>query len=200
MDFNSIDYWENRYKQNGTSGSGSYGRLCDFKTNIINEIIKKYSINDIVEFGCGDGNQIKLFKIEKYIGYDISETIINKCKIIFQNDPSKSFFLLDKYNGEKHELSMSLDVIYHLVEEASFISYMNNLFNSSNKLVLIYSSNGDHNYPTSIHVRDRKFTDWIENNIINFELIEKIENPYKFNPDDPNNTSMSNFYLYKTIN
>jgi 2-polyprenyl-3-methyl-5-hydroxy-6-metoxy-1,4-benzoquinol methylase len=197
MEFKSKDYWENRYKQNGTSGMGSYGRLYDFKTKVINNCIEKYGIKNMVEFGCGDGNQLKMFNVESYTGYDVSETIINKCKLIFENDVTKTFHLLDDYDGKTYDLSISMDVIFHLVEDEVFFSHMRNLFNSSKNMVLIYSSNGDHSFPTSIHVRDRNFTEWVEKNIINFELIQKIENPYKFNPENINNTSISNFYLYK---
>ena len=56
-EFDSNEYWENRYKNNETSGDGSYGKLALFKSSIINNFIKDYNIKSILDLGCGDGNQ-----------------------------------------------------------------------------------------------------------------------------------------------
>ena len=39
--FNSGEYWENRYKANGNSGAGSYNRLAEFKAEVINGFVKE---------------------------------------------------------------------------------------------------------------------------------------------------------------
>lgn len=195
--FNSKEYWENRYKQNGTSGAGSYGLLAVFKKDVVNDFIESNNIVTVGDFGCGDANQLKLFNCDKYVGYDVSETVINKCRSEFKYDESKSFYLISEYNSEKYDLTLSLDIIYHLVEDDVFEDYMNRLFYSSKKYVIIYSSNGETDIKTSIHVRDRNFTTWVENNIENFELINKIENRYKFDINNQITTSISNFYFYK---
>ena len=38
-EFDSQNYWENRYKTNGNSGLGSYGDEATFKSTYINEKI-----------------------------------------------------------------------------------------------------------------------------------------------------------------
>ena len=63
----SIEYWENRYKNKGNSGSGSRNKLQEFKSSIINEFIKTNNIQTVIEFGCGDGYQLKQLSIPKYI-------------------------------------------------------------------------------------------------------------------------------------
>ncbi len=201
---NSKSYWEKRYFKNGNSGSGSYGRLSIFKAKIINEFINEKKIKDIIEFGCGDGNQANLLKVKKYIGLDVSTTIIKKCINKFNKDESKSFFIYDSFCFFDNlkifsaDLTISLDVIYHLVETNIFEKYMSDLFNYSKKYVIIYSSNFD---STQIsHVKHRKFANWIKKNISNFKLVTKIENKYKFNKLDPNNTSLADFYIYEKIN
>lgn len=198
---NSKEYWENRYKSGKNSGAGSYGRLAEFKANFINHFIIIHNIEEVVEFGCGDGNQLSLFKCKYYVGYDISETIILKCKERFLYDLTKHFYLFDDYNNEQYDLSLSLDVIFHLVEDVVFEDYMQKLFNSSKKFVIIYSSNGGIRGNLAAHLKDRKFTDWIETNKKNFEFVLKVNNPYKYHDslDDPENTSMSDFYVYKRI-
>jgi len=197
--FNSKEYWENRYKNGGNSGSGSYGILSEYKANIINNFIIKNNIKSVVEFGCGDGNQLEKIKCDKYTGYDVSETIVDICKKKFEDDKNKSFYLYNNYYNEKYDLSLSLDVIYHLIEDDIFEDYMFKLFNSSNEFIIIYSSDGDIILDNiSSHIFDRNFTKWIEKNIKNFNLIEKINNKYKYNDMRDNlNSSISNFFIYK---
>jgi len=187
---NSKDYWEKRYAIGDNSGSGSYGVLAELKADTINKIIDDKKIKSVSEFGCGDGNQLSLLEIKSYIGYDVSDTIIKKCINIFSDDNTKQFKNVRDYNNEKFDLSMSLDVIYHVVEDNLFEEYMNTLFNSSEKYVLIYSSDFDDKGYS--HVKHRKFTKWVENNITNFSLIKKIINKY---PEK----SSADFYFYEKL-
>ena len=80
--FNSKKYWNDRYVTGGNSGSGSYNNLAKFKGDVINNFIEKNQIKSIVDYGVGDGNQLKLFNTENliYTGIDVSKFIISKCK------------------------------------------------------------------------------------------------------------------------
>ncbi|PKP52767.1 MAG: hypothetical protein CVT92_07255 [Bacteroidetes bacterium HGW-Bacteroidetes-1] len=197
----SSAYWEKRYAKGGTSGDGSYNRLAIYKAETINSFVKENSIQSIIEFGCGDGNQLSLARYPKYIGIDVSPTIIQKCTERFKDDASKSFFLHDtallQSNSDAFlsELSLSLDVVFHLVEENVFIEHMNNLFLYASKFVIIYSSN--FNMEQTYHEKDRKFTDWVETHQKNWKLKQKIPNKYSFDPKDPDNTSKSDFYIFE---
>src|ERR1700719_5232063 len=84
--FNSAGYWEGRYNQGGNSGEGSYGQLADFKARVLNDFIKEKDIQSAIEFGCGDGNQLAKIAYPKYIGLDVSATIIKKCIEKFKPD------------------------------------------------------------------------------------------------------------------
>jgi hypothetical protein len=110
-------YWEQRYLQGGDSGVGSYRLFAEFKAQFLNEFVAEKRISSIIEFGCGDGNQLKLAKYPSYLGFDVSPTAVAKCKDIFGLDETKSFHLVSEFNGQKAELALSLDVIYHLVED-----------------------------------------------------------------------------------
>lgn len=92
---------------------------------------------------------------------------------------SKKFYLATRKNIEhfksKSELSLSLEVILHLVEDEVFNRYMNDLFDLSTKYVIIYSNNIIKKSKNS-HVKYRKFTEWIEKNRPNWELINVIQN------------------------
>jgi len=192
----SKKYWEKRYREGGTSGAGSYGKLAEFKAEIINAFVKNNSINSVIEFGCGDGNQLNLFDFPSYIGLDISPTAIKLCKELFKNDKTKSFFLYDPEcfvdnNGLfRADLALSLDVIYHLVEDDIFELYMKHLFSSSNKFVIIYSDDID--TPQKYHEKHRQFTKWVEMNLPEWKLIERIPNRF---PED----SCADFFIYKKI-
>ncbi len=109
-------------------------------------------------YGCGDGNQLTYFNFKKYTGVDVSQKAISNCKLKFSNDVTKQFVVLNEYSVSPSELALSLDVIYHLVEDETYNSYMKMLFASSKKYVCIYSSNDDNheNNSVSVHVLHRK--------------------------------------------
>lgn len=52
--------WNQRYSTGGNSGSGSYGVLCEYKSYFINKFVNENSISNIIEFGSGDGNNMKM--------------------------------------------------------------------------------------------------------------------------------------------
>jgi len=189
-------YWEKRYADGGNSGSGSYNRLSDFKAETINNFVKKNNIQTVIEFGCGDGNQLSQALYPKYTGFDVSETAVKLCKKRFKNDITKDFFLMNEYtSAHRAELVLSLDVIYHLVEDKIFEEYIDLLFQASTKFVIIYAY--DFDGETEYHVRPRKFTEYIEGKIKDWGFLEHIPNKYPYDKMRPNETSWSDFYIYK---
>lgn len=196
----SRDYWEKRYSYGGNSGAGSYNNLALFKASIINNFVSKNKIISVIEWGSGDCNQLSLANYKVYIGFDVSKTAIKICQNKFKNDTTKTFiYMSDNFtNDKKADLSISLDVLYHLIEDNVFNLYMKNLFSSSKKYVCIYSSNVYKKWDK--HVRHRKFTDWIDKYISNkWKLIEYIPNKYPFDINHQDSTSFSDFFFYKKI-
>jgi hypothetical protein len=199
----SGNYWEKRYKTGGNSGSGSYNRLAEFKAKVINDFIMNNNIKSAIEFGCGDGNNLSLIKYPIYLGLDISPTAIYICIEKFKTDSSKNFYVynsmsfLDNLRIFQSDLTLSLDVLYHLVEDEVFSKYMTDLFNASSKYVIIYSSNFSQGL--NVHERNRKFSDWVESNQKTFNLINKMENPFPYDKNDPDNTTHADFYFYERI-
>ena len=190
----SREYWEKRYSSGGTSGEGSYGKLAEFKAEIVNSFVNENKINSVIEFGCGDSNQLSLFDFPDYMGLDVSRTALRLCMERFKDDKSKSFYLydseffVDNHSKFKTELALSLDVIFHLVEENIFELYMRHLFSSANKFVIIYSS--DANTRHTYHEKHRQFSQWVKIHLPEWKLIRKIKNKY---PDK----SGSNFFIYE---
>lgn len=127
--FDSRDYWEKRYQSGGNSGEGSYRELSKFKAEIINDFVEENDIERILEFGCGDGNQLRQFDVKNYIGLDVSPTVIEKNIDQFKEDSNKSFFLYESHCfSDNHDifssrLVISLDVLFHLVEDNVYYSY-----------------------------------------------------------------------------
>jgi hypothetical protein len=194
----SGEYWERRYQSGGNSGDGSYSDLASFKAAILNGFVREHSIHSVVEFGCGDGNQLRFSQYPSYVGYDVSPTAVVTCRRLFSDDPTKKFELVENYAGEVCDMSMSLDVIYHLIEDDIFDSYMRRLFAAARRFVVIYSSNSDVSPSASApHVRHRKFTDWIDLNQPNWRLIRHVPNEY---PVDPKSKagSFADFYFYQS--
>lgn len=200
VEFNSsMQYWRDRYEKGKNSGVGSYGLFADFKAGIINNFVDDHKINDVIELGCGDGNQLHLAKYNQYTGFDVSERALEICKMEFSADTSKQFKLMADYNDEKYDLGLSLDVIYHLVEDEVFEKYMNTLFSASKKYVIIYSSNQvDESRRDGKHVRHRKFTQWLDENINNWKLIEIIPNKYPYKGNYKTG-SFADFYIYERM-
>ncbi len=190
----SGDYWIQRYNSGGNSGSGSYNQLAEFKAEIINDFMRNNDITTVIEYGCGDGNQLKFAEYPSYIGFDVSPKAIALCEDIFQNDKTKSFKLMTDYNGETAQLTLSLDVIYHLIEDDIHDFYMKRLFDSSERFVIIYSSNYDE--VQRFHEKRRQFTKWVETNISHWNLILHIPNRFPYKNSDVEG-SLSDFYIYE---
>ncbi len=191
---NSASYWDDRYKSGGTSGAGSFGKLAKYKASFINDFVARHTIQTIIEHGCGDGNQLLLAEYVSYTGYDVSPSAITLCKELFRDDNSKIFRTNDEYNNEKAELALSLDVIYHLVEDETFHSYMKRLFNSAEKFVIIYSSNKDEQ--RGPHERHRAFTPYIDSHFTSWKLIQHEQNRFPYDGNERNG-SLSDFFIYQ---
>ncbi len=198
----SRDYWEKRYAAGRNSGAGSYGRLAKFKAEFINAFVIDNAITSVIEFGFGDGNQLSLADYPQYIGLDVSRTAVSICQQRFAADNSKSFFLYDPFAFTDHrrvfsaELVLSLDVIYHLVEDDVFATYMTHLFNAADRFVIVYSSDREDSTITP-HVRQRKFTTWVDQNARNWVLHTHLPNEFPYDPHDPENTSFADFFVYQ---
>jgi SAM-dependent methyltransferase len=194
----SGNYWEERYSQGGNSGSGSYAKFAEFKAEVLNDLVQQNAIRSVIELGCGDGNQLALFRFGQYTGYDVSPTVLDKCRTLFKGDDTKEFRDMGAYAGEQADLTLSLDVIYHLIEEEVYHAYMHDLFRASRKFVIVYSSNRTEKEfaSPSAHVRHRKFTDWVAANAPEFRQIAHIPNRYPYN-GDPFTSSFADFYIFQ---
>lgn len=194
----SSQYWQDRYATGGNSGPGSYEHLAAFKAEIINGFVEEHNISNVIEFGCGDGHQLSLAHYPSYLGFDISPAAIDMCRKAFSGDVTKVFKPLNNYYREQADLTLSLDVVFHLVEDDIFDEYMRRLFVAATQFVIIYSSDTDDNNISDRvpHVRHRQFSRWITENASDWALYRTVPNRYPYNGDYAT-TSFSDFFIYR---
>lgn len=193
----SADYWEDRYAKGGTSGAGSYGKQAEWKASIVNGWVAELGVTSVVDLGCGDGNQLSLADYPRYLGLDRSATAIKLCIERFSSDPTKSFLrydpvtLSDSAGWLRGDMAISLEVIFHLVEDEVFEDYMVRLFASAERYVVICSNatEGSELAPTEKH---RDFTRWVAEACPEWELELRVDPPSDIN-------MISSFYRYRRV-
>ena len=196
----SAEFWEQRYKSGGTSGCGSYGALADFKAQVLNDFVARSGVTSVVEFGCGDGNQLSLGRYPSYVGLDISPSAIERCLKRFAGDKTKSFMTIPRdatssqWSAPRADLALSLDVVFHLVEDSIFELYMIRLFAAATRFAIVYSTDFDET-SSEPHVRHRRFTPWVEEHCPDWRLLETVKSPIQFAPTDKDNR-VCTFYMY----
>ncbi|MET0385923.1 MAG: class I SAM-dependent methyltransferase [Polyangiales bacterium] len=165
------------------SGEGSFGELARFKAQVLNDFVKTRDVESVIELGCGDGHQLELAAYPSYLGLDVARTAIDRCLARFRDDATKSFLWYDSERSVRLEqflhadLALSLDVLYHIMEESHFDAYLTRLFGIARRFVVIYSTNEDRGR-SGLHVLHRRFSDRVAARFPSFRLIDTIPNPY----------------------
>jgi hypothetical protein len=192
--FSSAAYWEARYEAGGTSGAGSCGALARYKAATVNSFIAANDISSMIDLGCGDASQLALLKPPgDYVGVDISPTVLACCA---SRHPDRHFVTPNELNQiPAADLTLSLDVLYHLIEDSIFSAMIGTLFTKATRFVMIYSSNADAAWPAP-HVRHRRFTSHVAANAPSWRLLAHLPNPNPYDPGRPNDTSFADFYIY----
>lgn len=193
---NSARYWQRRYERGETSGTGSYGKFAEYKAGVLNRFVTDRGITRVAEFGCGDGNQLEKFQFKRYLGIDVAPAAVERCRTKYGHDRTKRFLVhtgADTVAAIREfgpELTLSLDVIYHLVEDPVFEEHIHSLFRLSSRYVIVYSSNVARRHDAP-HQVDRRFTDYVEERIHGWNLIDVVVNPHK------GAETQSDFYIYE---
>lgn len=199
MAFDSAQYWETRYSQGRTSGSGSYGRLAQYKADFLNKLIEEKQVKSVLDMGCGDGNQLSMLRDVPYVGADVSISVLEKNRERFAGRPNTKFVHVDDLAvTDRFDLTMSNDVIYHLVEDDIFKRYMRSLFRHSRRYVAIYASNKVSPVRAS-HIKHRKFTSFVAKKLKNWTLVQNEPNPFPWDPENKNETSFANFHVFASL-
>ncbi|MGI9647151.1 MAG: glycosyltransferase, partial [Acidimicrobiia bacterium] len=144
-----------------------------------------------------DGHQLSLIKYPRYLGLDTSKTAIELCRQSFAGDDGKRFMAYQSGDPilEQAEMAVSLDVIYHLLEDAVYDQYMSDLFSAATRLVVAYSSDTEEpaEWP---EVRHRNFTAWVADNEPSWRLARRIPNRYPYVYGDVD-SSWADFFIFE---
>ena len=194
--FSSERYWLGRYAGPDPGGWGSKGELAEWKAEYINRFVHEHGVTSILELGCGDGEQLALYDFEgiAYAGLDVI-TAVQDAEARFAGREGMLFGTLGELEGVGADLTMSVDVIYHLVEDEVYEAHMARLFDSARRFVLIYSSDREETPgDAGVHCRTRAFTAWVKRRP-EWKLMEREPNRYPWSPKNPHG-SLSEFFVY----
>jgi hypothetical protein len=167
---------------------------------VLNGLVSSAEVQRVVELVCGDGSQLALANYPTYVGFDVSPTAVDLCRERFAHDRSKTFHLYRAGCPAEPpaDLALSLDVIYHLVEDDVYEQYMADLFASSRRLIAIYSSDGPAGHREVPHIVHRTFTEWVLDRCPEWVLDVHVPNPY-IGAGDDDEESFASFYIYRRL-
>lgn len=178
-------YWEKRYRDGRSSGAGSEGKQAAAKAAHVNDVIARYGVRSVIDWGCGDGTVLSQITTDiSYLGIDVSPTILAKVR---KEHPGRRFAHPEYAmgGGGTWHLALSMDVLFHLPDDGDYHAYLDQLFGSSGYYVLIYSTNYGPDQ-TARHVYRRRFTPDIAARYPDWDLIEQPDQPHP-----------AGFYLYQ---
>jgi SAM-dependent methyltransferase len=190
------EYWDGRYQQGWTPVPEKVP-LQEYKATYINNFIAFRRLKSVLDLGCGEGTQSHLMVCDRYIGADVSPTAIKKAR---KANLDKEFLVLPT-DLPSVDITISLDVIYHLVYNDDYQEYMNTLFDRAEQYVIMYTSDPNKGWPQPpTHIRHRNVVQWALDNTTGFELYAYEKNPFPyFVGANENTTSWSDFYVYKRL-
>ena len=122
---------------------------------------------------------------KKYLGLDIADSAIEKCKSVFSGDGSKSFILYRPAAFVNKgficsDLVICLDVLYHIVPEEDYVKTLDDIFSCSDKYVILYTDTKlfeGKKYSKGSHVCHRNTLLYLKK-YSEFEVIEIIPNKF----------------------
>lgn len=175
-------YWDRRYREGRDSGAGSRGETGRAKAEHVNAVIAREDVRSVIDWGCGDGQVLAHITSNiDYVGVDVSPTILES---VSRQHPGRRFYL-DDAPGVVCDLALSMDVLFHFPEDGPYLAYLDRLFRSAGRLVLIYATDHDGGQ-TARHVRWRHWTPDVAARFPDWQLAELHPDP-----------TQPGFYLYR---
>jgi hypothetical protein len=175
-----INYWDTRYTFGGGSG---YKRIdINIYSNYIWSAIEKTlgKPQDVIDVGCGDLLVWNNRNCDKYVGIDISSTIIERDKKL---KPNWKFICssADAPQALKTETAICLNTLFHIMDDKVYDGIINNLISWSNKwiVILTWGTKPDNIPKDSIYQKYRDFSIYKQKIIDSgFSLVLEENIPY----------------------
>ena len=152
---NSHDYWLRRYRLGGDSGVGSGGASAAYKADYLNTFVMQHGISSMIDLGCGDGRNAVLLSVPSYLGLDISPRAVALARARCSGQ-HKRFAVLGTEVPTPADLAISMDVVYHLIEDDVLEGHLSLLSQIATRYILIYGT--DHDAVGAPHVRHRQIS------------------------------------------
>lgn len=211
IQYTPASYWDRRYREGRTSGAGSEGDEGAYKARYVSDFTHNRDVKSVIDWGCGDGQVLELMRFPRntaYLGVDVSPVIVQRMSDRFVSP--YAFMTLSDYeqrnadlvrrlqentpheidgHGVQYRLALSMDVLFHLPDDADYFAYLDNLFHSASRYVIIYSTNTPDGR-TARHVFRRAFTPDIEDRFPDWELT--IAEP-------PMREGLASFFVYEKV-
>lgn len=152
--FDVARYWEARYADGGTSGAGSRGDEAAWKAELVSSVATAHEVTAVLDLGCGDGYVAALMHLPcPYLGYDPAPAAVSRC-LLRKNGTGHRF--VNRLPSGTFDLVLSLDVIFHLVDDEAYREHLGMLFGRAGRYVLAYGT--DREALGAPHWRGRHWT------------------------------------------
>lgn len=181
----TASYWERRYARGGNSGAGSRGREADYKAERVSQILGRYRIRSLLDLGAGDGYVAARLLLGDchYLGVEPSDSARALARIAA---PHLEFVpSIPARPAPGFDCCLSMDVVFHLLDDAQTAAYFAELFGWSDRYVLIYGTCAPSPRPTAPHVRHH---DWRP-------FVPREFKPLPITIPPPRGTDFKTFYL-----
>jgi SAM-dependent methyltransferase len=179
-DLDYIDYWQKRYASGRTSGVGSYGVHAEYKASVVNEIVEREGIQSVLEFGCGDGNQLTYYRLPRYVGLDVAQEAVDMCSAKFAEDSTKSFrrYVPGEYLGlGSFDMTMAIEVLFHVTRDDDYFQTLQAMLDNSSRWVLFHDPLWpSRKYEKGSHEKHRELLKFLED-LEDFEIVETRIHP-----------------------
>ncbi len=175
----------------------SMRELDRYKSRFLNQLILRTRCRVVVEFGCGDGAQLRLAQYPEYHGIDVSTDAIDRCKAAYAGDTSKQFYTIGEIDRlPLADLTLSQDIISHIGNDVDYWRYLKALFLGSRHFVVIYG-NDVSSCRSDLQTRLPDFVGDVAKCFPNWRLCEFHRNPYYADKGPDQRHTLSNFFVFE---
>jgi hypothetical protein len=128
------EYWEKRYTNGGTSGTGSIGLLREWKWQVIDRVVGRPG--SVVDVCCGDLTFWENRDCENYTGIDVSSAVIERDR---KARPSWSFVCAPAEIRQdiKGEVVFCMDALFHVMDDDKYDRIVMNLACYSTRWIVV---------------------------------------------------------------
>lgn len=215
-DLTTAGYWERRYRQGGSSGAGSRGETLSQKigfAHIIHSDVRKEGGRGVLDLGCGDGRfaegfvEFSLGEQKDFDGYravDISpkalEIAEEFCRLRLPSEAVDRYMSFELFRPDRPEqpispgvfgLGLSLEVIFHILEDDIYDLYMSTLFDRCRTVLIQTAADPGPVRTAGSHIVWRDTQKWVQDNRPEALCIHHIPRPF-------GERSFSDFFVYRT--